>query len=56
MDELLRQRSAMDAMLFHTFQDNELGDDAHIIDTFFQILKLDSTTPLFGPVQSKYNS
>ena len=39
MDELLQQRSAMDAILFHTFQDNELGDDVCITKSFFEILK-----------------
>ena len=39
MDELLRQRSSMDAMLFHTFQDNDIGDDAHIIESLFESLK-----------------
>ena len=39
MDELLRQRSAMYEMLFHTFQDNELGGDARITEAFFESLK-----------------
>ena len=53
MDELLQQMSAMDAMLLHAFQDNELGDDTHIIESFFESLKSVSNTPLFGPGQSK---
>ena len=35
MDELLQQKSAIDAMLFHTFQDNELGDDTLITESLF---------------------
>ena len=49
MYELLRHMSAMDAMLLHTFQEIELGYDAHITNNFFESLKLASTTPLFGP-------
>ena len=35
-------------MLLDAFQQNELGDDIDITDTFFEILKSTSTTPLFG--------
>ena len=43
----------MDAMLFHTFQDNELGGDAHITEAFFESLQMINFTPLFEPGQSK---
>ena len=50
MDDYLRDTTAMETMLLDAFQnDDQLGDDAHIIDTFFDGLKFDSTTPLFGP-------
>ena len=44
----------MNEMLFHTFQDNDLGIDAHIIEAFFKLLKLDNTAPLFELGWSKY--
>ena len=37
----------MEGMLLDAFQQNELGDDIDIINTFFEILKYASTTPLF---------
>ena len=50
MDDYLRDTTAMETMLLDTFQnDDQLGDDAHIIDTFFKSLKFSSTTPIFGP-------
>ena len=49
MDDYLRDMTAMETMLLDTFQNDELGDDAHISDTIFEILKSASTTPLFGP-------
>ena len=40
----------METMLLDAFQnDDQLGNDAHIFDTFFKSLKFDSTTPVFGP-------
>jgi hypothetical protein len=48
MDDLLHDTQTMEGMLLHAFQQNELGDDANAIDTFFEILKSASTTPLFG--------
>ena len=40
----------MEKMLLYAFQnDDQLGDDAHIADTFFESLKFSSMTPLFGP-------
>ena len=56
MDDYLRDTTAMETMLLDAFQnDDQLGDDAHIADTFFESLKFSSTTPLFGPgSQSKY--
>ena len=37
-------------MLLDAFQnDDQVGDDADISDTFFESLKFSSTTPLFGP-------
>ena len=50
MDNYLRDTTAMETMLLNAFQnDDHLGDDAHIADTFFESLKFASTTPLFGP-------
>ena len=50
MDDYLRDMTAMEIMLLDEFQnDDQLGDDAHIADTFFESLKFASTTPLFGP-------
>ena len=50
MDDYLRDTTAMETMLLDAFQnDDQLGDDAHIADTFFESLKFASTTPLFGP-------
>ena len=38
----------MEIMLLDSFQnDDKLGDDAHIADTFFESLKFSSTIPLF---------
>jgi hypothetical protein len=48
MDDFLWDTQAMEGILLHAFQQNELGDDANIIDTFFESLKFASTTPLFG--------
>jgi hypothetical protein len=53
MDDYLWDTNAMKIMLLDAFQNDELGDDAHIIDTFFKNLKYASTTPLFGPSRSK---
>ena len=40
----------MEKMLLDAFQnDDQIGDDAHITDTFFESIKFASTTPLFGP-------
>ena len=50
MDDYLRDTTAMETMLLDAFQnDDQLGDDAHITDTFFESLKFASTTHLFGP-------
>ena len=50
MDDYLRNMNAMDTMLLDAFQnDDQLGDDAHIVDTFLENLKFASSTPLFGP-------
>jgi hypothetical protein len=48
MDDFLWDTQAMEGMLLHAFQQNELGDDVDIVDTFFESLKSASTTPLFG--------
>ena len=48
MDDYLWDKTAMETMLLDAFQNNELGDDAHITNTFFEILKSTFTTPLFG--------
>ena len=50
MDVYLRDMTAMETILLDAFQnDDQLGDDAHITNTFFESLKFASTTPLFGP-------
>ena len=50
MDDYLRDTTAMETMLLDVFEnDDQLGDDAHIIDTFFKRLKFASTTPIFKP-------
>jgi hypothetical protein len=51
MDDFLWDTQAMEGMLLHAFQQNELGDDVDVVDTFFESLKFASTTPLFGRVQ-----
>ena len=49
MDDYLRDTISMEIMLLDAFQNNDkLEDDAHITDTFFQILKFASIAPLFG--------
>jgi hypothetical protein len=48
MDDFLWDTQAVEGMLLHEFQQNELGDDIDIVDTFFEILKYSSTNPLFG--------
>ena len=50
MDDYLRDTISMETMLLYAFQnDDQLGDDAHIANKFFESLKFASTTPLFGP-------
>ena len=49
MDDYLWDTTAMEIMLLDAFQNDELGDDAHINDTIFETLTTTSTTPLFGP-------
>jgi hypothetical protein len=49
MDDYLQDTTSMETMLLDAFQNDELGDDAHINDTIFESLKYASTTPLFGP-------
>jgi hypothetical protein len=51
MDDFLQDTQAMEGMLLDAFQQNELGDDIDVVDTFFESLKSASTTPLFGRVQ-----
>ena len=49
IDDYLRDTTAMETMLLDAFQnDDQLGDDAHIADTFFESLKFPSTAHLFG--------
>ena len=48
-DYYLRDKTSTEAMFLDAFQNDELGDDASIIDTVFKSLKYLSTTPLFGP-------
>ena len=50
MDDYLRDTTAMEKMLLYAFQnDDQLGEDAYIVDTCFESLKFASTTPLFRP-------
>ena len=50
MDDYLRDTTAMDTILLDAFQnDDQLGDDAHITETFLESLKFSSTILLFGP-------
>jgi hypothetical protein len=53
MDDYLLDTTVMETMLLDAFQNNERGDDAHITNTLFKILKYASATPLFGPSRSK---
>ena len=46
MDDLSQDMSAVEGMMLHEFQRYEFGDDAHITNTFFKILK-STPTPLF---------
>lgn len=39
MDDYLLDTTSMEKMLLDSFQNNELGDDAHITDTLFESLK-----------------
>ena len=48
MDDFLWDNHAMEGMFLDALKQDQLGDDAHIFNTFFQILKSASTTPLFG--------
>ena len=53
MDDYLRDMTTMETMLLYTFKnDDQLGDDAHIANTFFESLKFASTTPLFNQSKS----
>ena len=50
MDDYLRDTTTMETIFLDAFQNyDQLGDDAHIADTFFESLKFSSTTPPFGP-------
>jgi hypothetical protein len=49
MDDYLRDTTAMETMLLDAFQNYDLGDDAHIIDTILERLETSSITPLFRP-------
>ena len=41
MDDYLRDMTAMKTMFLDAFQNNDqLGDDAHIVDTFFEIIRI----------------
>jgi hypothetical protein len=48
MDDFLQDTQDMEEMLLDAFQQNELGDDVDVVDTFFESLKSTSTSPLFG--------
>ena len=47
MDDLLWHNHDMDRNLLNAFQQDELGDDAHITNIFYEFLEFYSTTPLF---------
>ena len=49
MDVHLWDITTMDAMLLDAFQNDDVGDDSHIIDTLFESLKSATTTPLSRP-------
>ena len=49
MDDYLRDTISIDTMLLDAFQNDELGDDAHIMDILFESLQSTSITPLFRP-------
>jgi hypothetical protein len=53
IDDFLRDTQSMEGMLLHAFQKNEPGDDADVVDTFFESLEYDSTTPHFGRYGSR---
>ena len=48
MDDFLWDTDSMQEMLLNAFQEDELGNDANIVDAFIEIVKSASTTPLFG--------
>ena len=49
MDDCLRDTTSMETMLLDAFQnDDKLGNDARLVDTFFKSFKFASTTPVFG--------
>ena len=48
MDDSLWDTQYVERILLDEFQQNELGDNVDIIDTFFEILKFASAAPLFG--------
>lgn len=50
MDDYVRDTTTMEKMLLDVlWNDDQLGGDAHIADTFFESLKFTSTTPHIGP-------
>jgi len=49
VDDYLRDTISIDTMLLDAFQNDELGDDAHIIDTLFESLEYASNTHVFRP-------
>jgi len=51
MDDFICNTNAMEGLLLHAFQHNELGDDIDISNTIFQIMKY-TPTPLIA--KNKY--
>jgi hypothetical protein len=51
MDDFLQDTQAKEGMLLDAFQQNELGDETNVVDTFFKTLKFSSIAPLFGRLQ-----
>ena len=48
MDDFLWDTYVVEGMFSYAFKEYELWVDAHIVDTFSEIIKSPSSTPLFG--------
>ena len=56
MDDFFWDTQDMDGILLDVFQQNELGYDIDVVDTFYESLEYASTTPLFGLVHESARS